>query len=345
MESRPPSIPGFDIGRKLGSGRFGHVYRAVHTASGQEVAAKIATDPAGVPALRTESRVYHAVRGHVGFVTVLAEQFAPELSFLILSRVGRSLHDISKTLGPMSLKTILMIADQLLASLQYLHLRGFVDCDLAPDNICVGAGSSINSIFLIDFGLALDFRSATQSSLPFRGTPAFASLAAHNCLPLTPKDDIESFLYTMIYFLKGELPWLTNDDRDRIFSIKSSIAAAELFEGLPEIFRLIFEEVREMAPDDVPAYARYRSLLRDLFVSSHFVFDYKYDWIDQGRTQFVFPGLQPARSMPRFMLSRSPVRRKVTSPGPERSPAIRRRTLSRGNTQLIPDSPITFSHT
>jgi serine/threonine protein kinase len=322
------------------------VYRAVHLSSGQEVAAKIATDPASIPSLQTEARVYHAVRGHVGFVSVLAEQFTPELSFLILSRVGRSLHDISRSHGPLNLKTILMIADQVLSSLQYLHLKGFVDCDLAPDNICVGAGSSINSIFLIDFGLALDFRSAChveKGSLPFRGTPAFASIAAHNCLPLTPKDDIESFLYTVVYLHKGELPWVTNDDRDRIFSIKSTIDPAELFDGLPDVLRLIFEEVRQLGPDDFPAYERYRGILRALFMNNNFIFDYKYAWIELGRTQFVFPGLQ-TRSTPRFPLARSPVRKRLGSPALNHPPAATARALSRASHQSLADSPVILTH-
>jgi serine/threonine protein kinase len=307
MQTRLPSIPGFDIGRKLGSGAFGQVYRAVHLASRTEVAAKVVTDPTRCAALRSEARVYEAVQGQAGFASVLAAEYGPDLSFLVLSLLGQNLRDIGASVGPFSLRTVLMIADQILCSLQYLHLCGFVDCDVTPDNICVGSGSSSNSIFLIDLGLAVTFGRplppGEKGRLPFRGTPAFASVAAHEGRPPMPKDDIESLMYTLIYLLKGELPWMTNDDRDRIFSIKCSIDPRLLFERIPDEFRVIYQEVRQMGMDRKPEYARYRKMLRDLFLRCNFVFDYKYDWIELRKTTFGFQGLRSSAStktMPRM---------------------------------------------
>jgi serine/threonine protein kinase len=310
MQAPLPSVPGFEIGRKLGSGGFGDVYRAVHLSSHTEVAAKLVVDPARVSALRSESRVYQSVQGHAGFATVLAEHFGSDVSFLILNLLGRNLRDITASLGPFGLKTILMIADQLLCSLEYLHSCGFVDCDLTPDNICVGSGPSSNSIFLIDLGLALEIgrppAGFEKGPIPFRGTPAFASVAAHKGQLLRPKDDIESLIYTLVYLLKGELPWLTNDDRDRIFSIKSSIQADELFEGVPDELKRIYQEVRQMSGGATPQYAKYRKMLRDLFIGCRFVFDYKYDWLEVARTTFTFPKSKTpgaTRSTPKFRLS------------------------------------------
>lgn len=38
--------------------------------------------------------------------------------------------------------------------LEKLHEKGFVHCDLKPDNILIGLKSEENMIYLIDFGLA-----------------------------------------------------------------------------------------------------------------------------------------------------------------------------------------------
>jgi serine/threonine protein kinase len=127
--------------------------------------------------LRCEAEVYRAVQGYAGFAPVVAEHFGADVSFLILNLLGRNLRDISSSLGSFGLKTTLMIADQLLCSLQYLHTCGFVDCDLTPDNICLGLGPSSNSVFLIDLGLAIAISrpngAAEKGQVPFRGTPAF----------------------------------------------------------------------------------------------------------------------------------------------------------------------------
>jgi hypothetical protein len=112
-----------------------------------------------------------------------------------------------------------------------------------------------------------------------------------------------------LYFLKGELPWLTNDDRDRIFLIKSSIDAASLFEGVPDELRRIYTEVRQMKAEKVPEYARYRKILRDLFLRCNFLFDYKYDWLEVARTPFVFPRVRntgPSRAIPKIRMSPRP---------------------------------------
>ena len=62
-----------------------------------------------------------------------------------------------------------------------------------------------NSIFLIDFGLTSLKKDVKK--FKFRGTPFYASNNA--LLRHTPgaKDDVESLLYILIYFLRGNLPW------------------------------------------------------------------------------------------------------------------------------------------
>jgi serine/threonine protein kinase len=53
-----------------------------------------------------------------------------------------------------SLKTVLMIADQLLSRCQYLYSKEVVHNDIKPENLTIGTGRNGNCIYIIDFGSA-----------------------------------------------------------------------------------------------------------------------------------------------------------------------------------------------
>ena len=52
-----------------------------------------------------------------------------------------------------SLKTTLMIADQMILRLKSLHSLGYIHRDLKPHNIMIGFGENNSIIHLIDFGI------------------------------------------------------------------------------------------------------------------------------------------------------------------------------------------------
>ena len=52
-----------------------------------------------------------------------------------------------------SLKTVLMLAEQLLTRVEYLHKMNYIHQDIKPENILVGSGKSKSIIYLADYGL------------------------------------------------------------------------------------------------------------------------------------------------------------------------------------------------
>lgn len=69
--------------------------------------------------------------------------------------MGPSLEDLfDKTLRKFSLKTVLMLIDQMISRIEYIHNRHFIHRDIKPDNFCVGLHKTSNKIFILDFGLA-----------------------------------------------------------------------------------------------------------------------------------------------------------------------------------------------
>lgn len=146
-----------------------------------------------------EAQVYAAIAGGPGGVGVPRLHWhgrSCEYDVLATDLLGPSLEDLFTYCGRrLSLKTVLMIADQAISRLQGIHAKGYVHRDVKPDNFLMGVGKSGNTLYVIDFGLARKWERAAAlhamdlPPVPFRGTAEFGSLNSHlgrgKFLPLT----------------------------------------------------------------------------------------------------------------------------------------------------------------
>ena len=129
--------------------------------------------------------------------------------------MGPSLEDLfEKTPSKQfSLKTVLMLVDQMIQRIEFVHNRAFLHRDIKPDNFCIGNNKTRKKLFLIDFGLAKRYLQRDGKHIPYRegksltGTPRYASLNTHLGIEQSCRDDLESVGYIAMYFLRGSLPW------------------------------------------------------------------------------------------------------------------------------------------
>ena len=289
----------YRIGRKIGSGSFGDIYLGTNIISGELVAIKLESVSARHPQLEYEARVYKALSGGVGIPFVRWYGTECDYHAMVIDLLGPSLEDLFNYCNrKFSYKTVLLLADQLLCRIEYIHARCFIHRDIKPDNFLMGIGKRGSQVNVIDFGLAKKFRDPrTHLHIPYRenknltGTARYASINTHLGIEQSRRDDLESLGYVLIYFCRGSLPWqglkagTKRQKYDRIMEKKMSTPAEILGRGLPVEFVHYLNYTRSLRFEDKPDYTYLRRLFRDLFLREGYKYDYIFDWAVQKQKQ------------------------------------------------------------
>ncbi|CAK8560354.1 unnamed protein product [Lathyrus sativus] len=281
----------FRLGRKIGSGSFGEIYLGTNIQTNEEVAVKLENAKTKHPQLLYESKLYKLLQGGTGIPNAKWSGVEGEYNVLVMDLLGPSLEDLFNFCNrKLSLKTVLMLADQMINRVEFIHTKSFLHRDIKPDNFLMGLGRRANQVYVIDFGLAKKFRDSNNQHIPYRenknltGTARYASMNTHLGIEQSRRDDLESLGYVLMYFLRGSLPWqglkagTKKQKYERISEKKVSTSIENLCRGYPSEFASYFHYCRSLRFDDKPDYAYLKRLLRDLFIREGFQFDYVFDW-------------------------------------------------------------------
>jgi serine/threonine protein kinase len=139
------------------------------------------------PQLLYETKLYKILHDGVGIPKVHWFGVEGEFSVMVMDLLGPSLEDLfNYCKRKFSLKTVLMLADQMIQRIEYIHSRLFLHRDIKPDNFLIGVGKRQHYVYIIDFGLAKRYRDPKSGEhIEFKdnknltGTARYASLNTH----------------------------------------------------------------------------------------------------------------------------------------------------------------------
>lgn len=181
--------------------------------------------------------------------------------------------------------------------IEAFHNKNLLHRDIKPENFVIGVNEQNKLVHLIDFGLARLYKNMQGLHISMRegygliGTARYASINAHIGRELSRRDDLESIGYTLIYFLKGKLPWQDVKGADRkakykkIKEMKTSLPVEKLCEGLPGCFAVYMNYVRNLNFAETPSYKHLKKLFEDTIRDFDMKLDYEFDWVIKNRLE------------------------------------------------------------
>ncbi|KAK4269324.1 hypothetical protein QN277_022495 [Acacia crassicarpa] len=278
--------PMYKIDRKLGKGGFGQVYvgRRISGVNMNERAGPGAVEVAlkfehrsskgcnyGPP---YEWQVYTNLGGSHGVPRVHYKGKQGDYYIMVMDMLGPSLWDVwNNNSHTMSTEMVACIAIEAISILEKMHSRGYVHGDVKPENFLLGPPGTPDEkkLFLVDLGLATRWKDVgtgmhveyDQRPDVFRGTVRYASVHAHLGRTGSRRDDLESLAYTLIFLLRGRLPWQGYQGENKGFLVckkKMGTSPESLCCFCPMPFRHFVEYVVNLKFDEDPNYAKYISL-------------------------------------------------------------------------------------
>ncbi|CAD8076673.1 unnamed protein product [Paramecium sonneborni] len=279
----------FVVLKKLSSGSFGVVFQGEDKKTGEQIALKIEKEESDeAKSLDRESQLLQRLQGIKGIPKLYWSGSEGPYNIMVIQLLGRDLAYYAKHLKRFQLKTLIMLAEQMITILEQCHTRSIIHRDMKPENVLVGRDN--NEIYLVDFGISKVFKDANGNHVPFRdgkpfiGTTRYASIGAHKGFELGRVDDLESLGYMLVFLYKGSLPWqnLQNvSDKEKtkvVGKMKMQILIEELCKEMPNEFSKYFEYVKKLQFKQTPDYEYLKQLMRKCASDNKIEFDYKYEW-------------------------------------------------------------------
>lgn len=211
----------YELGKELGSGRFGTVHIAKSVATSKEFAAKLCVcrRPSQRKDVDLEIEIMNILK-HTRLAN-LCDAFLNEKEAVIVielvtggelfERIVDETFDLTENLAVSYLR-------QICDGVGYIHHNKILHLDLKPENILCSSPDNLQEIKIIDFGFARKYTPNTQLKVMY-GTPEFVAPEVVNFDPLGPGTDMWSIGVITYVLVSGLSPFMGEDDLETLSNV------------------------------------------------------------------------------------------------------------------------------
>jgi len=205
------------------SGGFATVYKAISRRDPHHtIAVKVLNqvDPYARDKFLQEGHL-GKVLNHPNIVQVLGTGILDGAPYIMMEFLdGGTLRERITMGQPLPLPTVVNVAVQVCAALQYAHERKVVHRDIKPENIMF---TSTGRVKVVDFGIARWATQSTETSVGvILGTPWYLAPEQAKGLPVDHRTDIYSFGVVLYEMLTGRVPF---DGEDPVAVMHKHVAS------------------------------------------------------------------------------------------------------------------------
>ena len=249
-QSEPLSLSDFNIGKRLGQGKYGTVFLAQHKKSNFVVAikrlskAEIISEkiaPQIVRELEIQGYLRHPNLLKIHAVFADEQSIYMVIDYCIFGELYRILRRLKTFPEPVAARYIHSMA----VALKYLHAKHVMHRDIKPENILIDVFGTLK---LADFGWSVhDLQDRRRTMC---GTLDYLPVEIVRSQPYTPAVDMWSLGVLAFEFLYGKPPFVTSDTR----ATYAKISAAEYtFPSTPVVSaegQDLIRKLLRVRPDD-----------------------------------------------------------------------------------------------
>ena len=203
---------------------------------------------------------------------------------LVTDLLGPNLNELFALCGlRFSLKTVLLLADQLISRMKTMHSFSYTHGSVKPENVVIGSGETRSVVYMIDFGRSRQFQDPVEgthiSEHCYAGCYKGSFFSINTCkgIEYSRRDDMQSIGYMLMFFLRGSLPWQSFKGRDAD-TRKQQVSTDMLCRGYPVEFKNYLTHVESLEFEACPDYDYLRDMFKSLFLRSGYEDDGMYDW-------------------------------------------------------------------
>lgn len=252
----------FELVSPIGNGGFGCVWKVRSTEDDKFYAMKLEKRDALRKTLGFECNVYKRLAQSERFPQFIHQGSYQNYNYCVIELLGPNLYQVARALpgGHIVPSFLPDLADQMLSCIEEFHKRGFIHRDIKPENFSVRLQGK-TPICLLDFGVSrlyVDQRGRhikPREHVAAIGSPTYSSPNITDHIELSRRDDLYSFIYTILALSPFSLPWANQPNYQDVVDMKKKYFISELCMPLGEGFVEAAIHIEELKFAETPDYA------------------------------------------------------------------------------------------